>query len=682
MCTGTLPFRGETSALIFNAILERAPVAPVRLNPDVPAELERIINKALEKDRDVRSQSAAELRADLKRLKRDTASGKSAATGAANAGSALSPTEGGSGSLTVIKGHKLWLVAGLIVVGLVIGAVLYSTHSVPSGKGPQVKTTYKQFTFAGNAYSPAISPDGMFVAYVAKNGEEQKLMVQASNGSTLELARGTWIDSPRWSLDGSELLFFRFEPVFGIFLVSRLGGVARPIGSANYACWLSGSQIVTAGQSEPSGFKGIRLVNKLTGEAKEVRLSEYTFLTDIDCSPHAGAILTVTEDSEKFQIRIFKPDGSEQRKLIEESDGIYSARWSPTGDSIYYLHGKGSTQELSKLSVTAPHPEPIILAGGLQTGGFFTISADGSRLAYTREDYNSNLWRVDLPTAGKRSKPEISRLTSGTSYYGAPNFSPDGRWVAFPLGSTYYETNIFKMQVAVGEPVQLTYFEHAGTFSPAWSPDGKRIAFISDQNRTSKVWTITANGGTPQPTEKTNASGTNNNLSWSPSSEIVYQKLGDRNFLRINDKTQAEETIIQHDESVGWVPFRPVFSSDGKEIAAYWNRDEPGLWIISLEPYSETLVQAGEIYPFGWSPDGRYVYAIRRGARELIRVQVAAPHGLTSVVALPGDVSGYDSASVSPDGREAVVSVGKEKSEVWLMENFDPAAPLTRTPPN
>ena len=73
-------------------------------------------------------------------------------------------------------------------------------------------------------------------------------------------------------------------------------------------------------------------------------------------------------------------------------------------------------------------------ADGLQSSEYFTLSADGSKLAYTRRDHNSNLWRVTLPTAEKRAKPEISRLTSGTSYYGEPSFSPDAHWIAFALG--------------------------------------------------------------------------------------------------------------------------------------------------------------------------------------------------------------------------------------------------------
>ena len=685
MATRKQAFSGDTAAALQEAILNRTPVPAKDLNPELPHRLEEIVNKALEKDREARYQTA-EMCADLKRLRLDAEYSRRVFPSSKVAGTAgaVSPSAhtagGGSTMLTLVKEHKWGLAAGLVLVGLLIGTVLHSTHSLHSTNISQATITHKQLTFSGNAYQPAISPDGLFVAYVSrKPNQEQTLMVQASNGAELEIARGPVISYPRWSPDGSEVLFYRLN---GVSVVSRLGGVVRPISTGQLACWLAsdGSQVVTASTDSASGFKGFRLVNNLTGEVKEVRLSEYKWLVDVDCSARAVLILAVTKTSEKFQIRVFKPDGGEEHTLVEDKDEIYAARWSPAGDYIYYLHGKGSTQELSKLSVTRKHAEPAVLADGLQTGLFFTLSADGSRLAYTREDHPSNLWRVTLPAAGKRAKVEISRLTSGTSYYDAPSFSPDGRWIAFALGPNEDQTNIFKMQLTGGEPVQVTFLEHASAASPAWSPDGQRLAFIGDQNGAPRVWMISTSGGTAQPVGHSTASDTNNRIVWWPSSDIVYQQSGVRNFLRINDKTHEETPIIQHDQSVGWVPARPVFSPDGKKMAIEWNRKDAGLWIISLEPYSETLLQSGLIQPIGWSPDGKYVYAIRgRGLQEIIRVQVATPNEVTSVTTLPGDVAGmdWDAASVSPDGKEIVVSVSEHKSDVWLMENFDPASAIT-----
>ncbi len=238
-----------------------------------------------------------------------------------------------------------------------VGAILYSKSRSESFS--QVKVTHKQFTFVGNAFSPAISPDGLFVAYVRRKfGEQEKLLVQASNGSSLEIAQARHLYSPLGSPDGSEVLFesLRGSGVSkhgspgsedGIAVVSRLGGSEHLIDKGShvreYACWLTAdrSELVMARESEVSGFKGFSLVCKLTGEMQEVRLSGYTYLDGIDCSPRTGLILAVTQDSEKFQIRIFKRDGSAVRKLIEENDRIYSARWSPSGDSIYFLHSTG-----------------------------------------------------------------------------------------------------------------------------------------------------------------------------------------------------------------------------------------------------------------------------------------------------------------------------------------------------
>ncbi|HKM86550.1 MAG TPA: serine/threonine-protein kinase, partial [Terriglobales bacterium] len=120
MATGVLPFRGETSAVIAEAILNRAPVAPVRLNPDVPAQLESVINKALEKDRNLRYQSAADIRTDLQRLKRDSVSGQTA-LGALQAG----PRGARKSSRWIAV-----VAASIVIVGLAVAAWLTFSRKV------------------------------------------------------------------------------------------------------------------------------------------------------------------------------------------------------------------------------------------------------------------------------------------------------------------------------------------------------------------------------------------------------------------------------------------------------------------------------------------------------------------------------------------------------------------------
>jgi len=679
MLAGKRAFQKTTSADTMAAILNEDPPGISQIATNLPPALQRVVHRCLEKNPEQRFQSASDLAFALDALSE-------------SAGSATGYPGKEAKSSSFIKRHKLLsIAAGLVLVGMLVGTSWYFTRGLHSSNVSHAKITHKQFTFTGDAFLPAISPDGLFVAYVSREpGEPQKLIVQADNGAKVELAHSDFIAYPRWSPDGSEVLFYGSNVApdksdqsvtihSGIYAVSRLGGTVRLIGTGFWGCWLvpDGTQIVTANGEEPSGFKGFRVVNKRDGGSKEIRLSDYASIGGIDCSPRGGLILAVIMTAnDKYQIRTFKPDGSDERKLLEESDQIYSASWSPTGDSIYYLHGKKSTQELSKLVVSDKDEVSQVLADGLQSGAYFTVSADGSRLAYTRRDFYSNLWRVALPSADRIANTKVNRLTSGTSYYGEPSFSPDGRWIAFALGPSPDETNIFKRLVSGSASVQLTFFEHTANGSPAWSPDGQRIAFISNQKGSSKVWTIGINGGTAQPLEYTNASDTNYKLAWWPGSEITYQRSGLRNYLRINEKTH-EETPIIHDESVGWGWSKPIFSPDGKKIAFSWQRKNGGLWMISLEPYSETLLRGeSEINPVGWSPDAKYVYAIRyegSSNRELIRVQVTVPNEVTSLAILPGDVAYYQGAGVSPDGHELVVSIGEEKSDVWLMENFDPS---------
>ena len=328
-----------------------------------------------------------------------------------------------------------------------------------------------------------------------------------------------------------------------------------------------------------------------------------------------------------------------------------------------------------RLSLTDHPAKASLVTGGLQADAFFTISADGARLAYTRAVAYSNLWSAELSARGPGGKATPHSLTSGTLLQSDVSFSPDQQWVALTIGAEG-NRSLYKAAATGGQPMQLTFFENSDVSSPAWSPDGHRIAFICSQGGAAKVWLVNADGTEAHPLEKTNASGTNGALAWFPSSKIVYQKRGLHNFVLLNPDTQEESQLLARDLE-GWLPYATVISPDGKSVAAWWNDRTKadahvGVGVFSPPDPAGRFILFGYCFPLGWSRDGRFVYATSGGdQREIVQLEVANPKTPKTVAAMPGPIN---SATVSADGKKIIAAVNESKSDVWIMENFDPTS--------
>jgi len=541
--------------------------------------------------------------------------------------------------------------------------------------------THKQIVFTGNAYLPAISPDGKFIAYVNhENHDEQKVMMQdIVNGQEIEVFSGQEFSGElRWLPDGSELSFLSWEDDgWAIFVVPRLGGTARRLKGAPYFAWSpDGSRIA----SSWTPWKEITITNESSGETTSIPLKgSFTFIKGIDWSPANNFLLFLTsDDEERYAIWTISADGTTQHMVVEDDVPLFSPRWSPRGNDIYYFRQKGLLKELWKIPVSSDTGKPVkpasLVLSDLQAGDFFAFTSEGNRMVYTREIRSSNLWLATIEGSGKDQKVKTKQLTKSTLWNKYPSISPDGNLIAFRRGDAE-KSNIYVMPIEGGSPKQLTFFNSLSD-RPVWSPDGTEIAFGSNEGGKFKVWKVNAQGGRPFQFVRSQLSGNTRSLAWFPGQNILYHRSGNRNYFILNPATEEEKPLVQ-DDSVGWI-FYPRYSPDGKKVAVHWNRrPSRGPWIFPIEDSSQAFLLKENAYPVGWSADGRWIYAAEEipGTLKIFKISIKGNQTkiiLTIPFTLEQGWPKYEYVSMIPDGKKFVFQVYKYHSDVWMVENFDP----------
>ena len=595
MATGSLPFRGESTGLLFDAILNRAAKSPGELNPQMPAELERIIYRALEKDLALRYQSAAELRDELKVLLRQADSGLS------RTGSALASALRQARDAHTRRRQRRWALgfSGALIAILAILGYVFTRPLAP----PRVLRTV-QLTKTNRPKSDIVT-DGARLYFI----ENQSVLSQTSvnggetipipisledtgfanifdistDGSSLLMntARGTSLDGPLWSV-----------PV--------VGGSPRRLGTlvGHSGAWSSDGNSLAFSKGNDL------FLAKSDGGEPRLLLRTSGTSSDLRWSPD-GTILRFTLNEPQTNARSIWQVSAEGKNLHPLLPG-----WNPTPneccgewtrDGRYFVFqairddtaNLWAVNERGQIFRTAKR-EPVQLTTGPMNVGDPVPSPDGKRLFVQGWRPRGELVRYDSKSG------QFAPYLDGISAMGL-DFSPDGQWVAYNDAA---DGTMWRSKIDGTQKLQLV-FPPLLAYLPHWSPDGKQIAFFGHPpGEPFQLYVIPAEGGTP---ERIYRSETNlADPSWSPDGKSLA--FGENS---LNNQGSAVYVLNLKNKVATKLPgsdglYSPRWSPDGRHIAAI-PLDSLRLMLFDLKTQKWTeLAKLFVAYPI-WSRDSRYI---------------------------------------------------------------------------
>lgn len=660
MVTGKLPFSGEYDVSVMYSIINEQPEPASRLRPEIPPELEKIIEDTMKKDSRERRSDSFHLYKDLAGLRLD-----------------MDMENRGSQNRT-LSWNVRWsrLVPLIAVIVAVFAVMIFMTRIWPvkDAGGPLLPGAPFQVT-SGDAWEsePAISPDGGRIAYTSDiSGNRDIYVVDARGGNPIKLTANTAADyHPVWFPDGTSLAFTSERSgEASIWKIGQFGGGATLIlKNASYPAVSPDGNYIAFSRAGKKGNLRIGVASLKSPLNQNILTDDEDGLWDhryASWSPDGKLICYSAQQN----LWIIPPSGGKARRLTSEGRMDSDPEWSCDGSRIYFSSYRDGPLALWRVSLDGSGLQRLTTGTGCENAP--TLSRDGSRFVYAArkirrnliirnmlsgeeamlpglsDDYmatlapdgravvyaservgsRSKLWWQDLENGAPVGAPR--RLTDDRGDASHPAFSPDGKWIAY-YRIVGEQRDIWIIPAAGGMPIQFTHHE-ASDIQPAWSPDGSMIAFNSEREEGPKIWVA-------------------------PVSEGV--RTGDP-WLVTEEKFGAAA---------------PAWSFDGSMIAFVGLEENlSDIWIAPADGSGKTrrVTSGANARRVKWEPETGDILVSGRWGEDLFTLRrVSLSDGSLSVSdpeLVFGSIMAAALFDLSLDGKSMVYSKEDIKANIWMLE--------------
>ena len=671
MATGVRAFHGDSRLSTLSSVLHDNPKPPSQVVPgNIPRELDRIISRCLRKDPARRFQDAADLKVALEELKEESDSGIVEIAS--------------QGVVATRKGLSKSVLAGMVVI-LVIAACAEWVFLRTGSKLLPPMRSVPLTTYPGSEEHPSFSPDGSQVAF-AWNGEKRDnwdiWVRMVEGGAPLRLttnpARDYW---PAWSPDGRQIAFIREGS--GVYSISPLAGPERKLtdAHADELAWMPDSQSLLI-SSAPSHEKVHRILQLFlrTGELRNWTSPPQTssgygdFMPAVSPDAQKLAFVRSTGSSGDIYLRPFASGTA--YKMSKSSQPFAGLTWANNREIVFARitggSGTGSLWRMASDGNSEPQPVAGAVDGALEPA--ISHPPNGpARLAYVRWMTDTNIWGMEIAVEGNgrvRTLREPAAVIASTRADQSPQISPDGKRIAFVSERDGY-LEIWVSAIDGSNPSQLTTLKGPRSGSPKWSPDGRQIVFDSLASGNNDIWVAGSEGGSARQITKEPSNDAR--PSWSRDGRWIYFR-SDRSGSQQIWKIPAAEPYTPATQVTRNGGFEAVESMDGS-LLYYVKPDRRGLWSVGVEGGDETLVQPSIAAAY-WTVGERGVYyldvmrELRNESAPLVLLSLP-DRKLVEIARIGKTIGNTQVFSVSRDGRQVVwTQLDHEESDLMLIDGF------------